>query len=138
VNEVEHERIIVGPLEIHPDRYLVLVGGRSLPLSQRELTLLTALARRRGEVVSRAELYEVAWARPLAGADRSVDVYVHKLRRKLESAVSDVRFIHTHHTIGYRLDPQPVPIDRARDGPPESSRLDDPSIRVGSRATALG
>jgi DNA-binding response OmpR family regulator len=111
VNEAEHERIIVGPLEIHPDRYLVLVGGRSLPLSQRELTLLTVLARRGGEVVSRAELYELAWDRPLVGTDRSVDVYVHKLRRKLETAVPDVRFIHTHHSIGYRLDPQPIPLD---------------------------
>ncbi|MDA0163843.1 response regulator transcription factor [Solirubrobacter ginsenosidimutans] len=113
MNHPEIERIIVGPLEIRPDRYLVLLGERTLPLSARELTLLTVLARRRGEVVARSELYELAWGASLARADRSVDVYVHKLRRKLEAAVPDVRFIHTHHTIGYRLDPQPTPLSGA-------------------------
>jgi DNA-binding response OmpR family regulator len=134
VNHAEQERIIVGPLEIRPDRYLVLLGERTLPLSERELTLLTVLARRAGEVVSRAELYELAWGRPLARTDRSVDVYVHKLRRKLEAAVPDVRFIHTHHTIGYRLDPQPTPLDGPRRATErfrsEDPASDDPSWRM--------
>src|ERR1700754_224899 len=60
VNDTENERIIVGPLEIRPDRYLVLLGERTLPLSERELTLLTVLARRVGEVVTRERLYELA------------------------------------------------------------------------------
>ena len=46
-------------------------GDRMLPLSQRELTLLTVLARRRGEVVSRAQLFELAWGRPLSRTDVS-------------------------------------------------------------------
>ena len=141
MNDAGHESITVGPLEIHPDRYLVLVDGRSLPFSQRELTLLTVLARRRGEVVSRAELYQIAWGRPLAGTDRSVDVYVHKLRRKLETAVPDVRFIHTHHALGYRLDPQPAPIDHIRDPPRRPLRVDaeddDGLARGWSRTAAL-
>ena len=111
--DAEDERIIVGPLEIRPDRYLVLVGGRSLPFSQRELALLTVLARRRGQVITRAELHEAVWGRPQTHSDRGVDVYVHKLRRKLEQAVPDVRFIHTHHNVGYRLEPQPSPLPRA-------------------------
>src|SRR5262245_43642623 len=119
VSNAEPESIIVGPLEIRPDRYLVLLNERTLPLSERELTLLTVLARRTGQVVSRAELYELAWGRALSRTDRSVDVYVHKLRRKLEAAVPDVRFIHTHHTIGYRLDPQPSPLHGGAGSPRE-------------------
>jgi DNA-binding response OmpR family regulator len=138
VSHAEPERIIVGPLEIRPDRYLVLLEGHTLPLSEREMTLLTVLARRRGEVVSRAQLYELAWGRSLSRTDRSVDVYVHKLRRKLEAAVPDIRFIHTHHTIGYRLDPQPSPLGLsggAREGPEE--RVDGLSTLPWRPATAM-
>jgi DNA-binding response OmpR family regulator len=130
VSQSEPESIMVGPIEIRPDRYLVLLNDRTLPLSERELTLLTVLARRAGQVVSRVELYELAWGRALSRTDRSVDVYVHKLRRKLEAAVPDVRFIHTHHTIGYRLDPQPSPLSgpsSAREGPPGDWR---PAIAI--------
>jgi DNA-binding response OmpR family regulator len=108
VNRADVDHIVVGPLEIRPHRYLVLAEHRALPLSQLELSLLTALARRLGEVVPRDVLYEVAWGRSKAVTDRSVDVYVHRLRRKLERAVPNHRFIHTHHKVGYRLDPQPT------------------------------
>ena len=107
----ESERIVIGPLDIRPDQYLVIVDRHPLQLSQRELSLLTTLARRRGIVLSRDQLYELAWGRPKGASDRSVDVYVHKLRRKLERAVPDYRFIHTHHSIGYRFDPQPTAYD---------------------------
>lgn len=112
MNQVEDERIIVGPLELRPSRYLALLDGQVLALSQRELGLLTVLARRRGDIVSRSELCQLAWGRELSRNDRTVDVYVHKLRRRLEAALPDLRFIHTHHRIGYRLDPQPAPSDR--------------------------
>ena len=132
------ERIIVGPIEIRPDRYLVLIDGRALPLSQRELALLTVLARRRGEVVLRDELYQLVWGRPHARSDRSVDVYVHKLRRKLEAVVPELRFIHTHHTIGYRLDPQPTPLERShtRDPAPAEDFDDDSLLRGSPRGAA--
>lgn len=101
------ELLQVGALEIRADEGLVLARGRAIVLSVREFDLLLALARHAGRVVSRAELYHLAWGRPLRDGDRSCDVYVHKLRTKLERAVPEHRFIHTHVGFGYRLDPGP-------------------------------
>lgn len=100
------EVLRAGELEIRPDEYLVLAEGRPLPLTVRELGVLCALARRRGRIVSRPELYAVVWQRPFRSDDRSVDVYVRKLRRKLEEALPDWSFIHTHFGFGYRFAPE--------------------------------
>ncbi len=95
----------VGELEIRPGEGLALAGGRALTLSVREFDLLVALARQAGRIVSREELYRQAWGATLRCGDRSCDVYIHKLRAKLERALPDQRFIHTHVGFGYRLDP---------------------------------
>jgi DNA-binding response OmpR family regulator len=101
------EVIKVGELEVRPSEYLALAGGRALTLSVRELELLAALARREGRIVPREELYQTVWGVPMRTADRSVDVYVHKLRSKLADALPDTRFIHTHFGFGYRFQPEP-------------------------------
>jgi DNA-binding response OmpR family regulator len=101
------ELVRIGDLEIRPQEGLVLAGGRALVLSVREFDLLVALASRVGRVVSREELYSQAWGGTLRRGDRSCDVYVHKLRAKLERALPQHRFIHTHVGFGYRLDPGP-------------------------------
>jgi DNA-binding response OmpR family regulator len=101
------EVIRVGELEIRPSEYLAVAGGRALQLSLRELELLTALARRQGRIVPRDELYATVWRSTLRSDDRSVDVYVHKLRCKLADALPDRRFIHTHFGFGYRLESEP-------------------------------
>ncbi len=95
-------------LEIRPAEHLALARGRVLTLSVRELQVLAALARREGHIVSRAELYETVWERGLRGDDRSVDVYVHKLRAKLSRALPEWQFIHTHFGFGYRFEAEPV------------------------------
>jgi DNA-binding response OmpR family regulator len=100
------EVIRTGELEIRPSEYLALAGGRALTLSLRELELLAALARREGRVVPREELYKTVWETPMRADDRSVDVYVHKLRSKLAEALPDWRFIHTHFGFGYRFQPE--------------------------------
>ena len=82
----------------------MLADGRALTLSVREFDLLVALASHAGRIVSREELYRLAWGGTLRGGDRSCDVYIHKLRAKLERALPDQRFIHTHVGFGYRLD----------------------------------
>lgn len=98
-----------GALEIRPAEFLALAGGRPLNLTARELALLTALVLRRGRIVSRAELYVAVWEEPYRKTDRSVDVYVAKLRHKLDDALPGVRFIHTHFGFGYRLEPEGEP-----------------------------
>ncbi|CAA9465520.1 MAG: hypothetical protein AVDCRST_MAG13-6 [uncultured Solirubrobacteraceae bacterium] len=72
----------------------------------REFELLVALVRRQGGIVARPDLYETVWGRALRDGDRSIDVYVHKLRAKLESALPEWSFIHTHVGFGYRFTPE--------------------------------
>ena len=102
-----NEVIRAGELEIRPDDALVLAAGRPLNLSVREYGVLLALARRAPRIVSREELSTVVWDHPLRAGDRSVDVYVHKVRSKLEGALPEARFIHTHVGFGYRFTADP-------------------------------
>lgn len=102
------EILRVGRLEVRPADYLARVDGQPLDLTVRELNLLAALARRRGRIVSREELYDAVWHRPLRAHDRSVDVYVRKLRTKLRAALPGWVFIHTHFGFGYRFEPEPA------------------------------
>jgi len=106
VSEVP-ETLYAGELEIRLEEGLVLATGRALTLSVREFELLVAMARRVGAIITREELYRSVWGGPLRVGDRSVDVYVSKLRNKLERALPDRRFIHTHPGFGYRFQPQP-------------------------------
>jgi DNA-binding response OmpR family regulator len=101
------EVLYAGELEIRLEEGLVLATGRALTLSVREFELLVAMARRVGAIITREELYATVWGGPLRAGDRSVDVYVSKLRSKLERALPDRRFIHTHPGFGYRFQPQP-------------------------------
>lgn len=98
------ETLRAGGLEVRPGEYAAFADGRPLSLTVRELQLLTALARRPGRIVSREELFTVVWAQPFRKEDRSVDVYVRKLRAKLEDALPEWRFIHTHFGFGYRFE----------------------------------
>ena len=98
-----------GELEIRPSEFVALAAGHPLNLTVRELQLLTALAERPDRIVSREELYREVWGRPYHKADRSVDVYVGKLRQKLELTLPDQRFIHTHFGFGYRFTPATRP-----------------------------
>jgi DNA-binding response OmpR family regulator len=101
--QIEPEVIAVGPLEILPDEHLVRVRGRALNVSVRELRLLTELARRADRIVTREELFRLVWGREMRRGDRSVDMYVRKLRCKLEAVLPGWGFIHTHFGFGYRL-----------------------------------
>jgi len=99
----EPEVLYLGELEVRPGEGLALAAGRVVALSVREMALLTALASRAGRTVRREDLYRIVWGGPLRVGDRSIDVYVHKLRAKLEEALPEWVFIHTHVGFGYRF-----------------------------------
>jgi DNA-binding response OmpR family regulator len=107
VEAATHEVLTEGGLEIRPHEFLALARGKPLSLTVRELSLLCALARRSGRIVSREELYAVVWQRPFRKEERSVDVYVRKLRGKLDRALPQERYIHTHFGFGYRFHREP-------------------------------
>jgi DNA-binding response OmpR family regulator len=97
------EVIRIGPLEIAPGERLARADGRPLMLSIRELGLLIEMARRADRIVDREDLFRLVWGREMRTGDRSVDVYVRKLRVKLRAALPGWAFIHTHFGFGYRL-----------------------------------
>lgn len=109
--EATHELEVLraGPLEVRPSDSLALAEGRPLTLSRREFQVLTALARHTGRILNRGQLFEQAWGGEMRAGDRSVDVYVHKLRAKLEAALPQWEFIHTHVGFGYRFAPERAP-----------------------------
>jgi DNA-binding response OmpR family regulator len=113
VTQAPSEILQVGPLQIVPEEHLARADGRALMLSIRELRLLTELARRADRIVAREELFRLVWGREMRSRDRSVDVYVRKLRVKLEAALPGWRFIHTHFGLGYRLAAEPAPTQPA-------------------------
>jgi DNA-binding response OmpR family regulator len=98
--------VYAGRLEIRPAEFAALVDGRPLTLTVRELQVLTELAQNAERVMTRQELYQAVWGRQYRKSDRSVDVYVGRLRTKLGRVLPGRRFIHTHTGIGYRFSPQ--------------------------------
>lgn len=102
----DRARVYAGRLEIRPGEHAALVDGRPLALTVRELQLLTELAQNAERVMTRDELSARVWRREYQKADRSVDVYVGRLRAKLDRALPGRRYIHTHTGIGYRFSPE--------------------------------
>jgi DNA-binding response OmpR family regulator len=99
-------QIEAGPLVIDPEQVQAFVGGRSVGLTPREFEVLHALARRPGKPVQRERLYREVWGYEMLPGDRSVDVFVRKVRRKLaEHAPNGESFIETHYGVGYRFEP---------------------------------
>jgi DNA-binding response OmpR family regulator len=100
--------LVAGELEIRADQYQAFVSGRSVGLTRREFELLHLLADAHGQVIEREQIYQRVWGYAMAHGDRSVDVFVRKLRQKLQSHSANWTYIHTHFGIGYRFDPEPV------------------------------
>ena len=100
--------VVVGELEIRPDQYQALVSGQSIGLTRREFELLQLLAEAHGQVIEREDIYQKVWGYAMAHGDRSVDVFVRKLRQKLQRHSASWRYIHTHFGIGYRFEPEPI------------------------------
>ena len=98
-------QLAAGRLEIRPHEHAALVDGRPLSLTMRELQLLVTLAAHPQRIMTREELFTEVWGTQPRRDDRSVDVYVSRLRSKLGEALPEAQLIHTHNGIGYRFSP---------------------------------
>jgi DNA-binding response OmpR family regulator len=107
------EPLAVGEIEIRSDQFQAFARGSSVDLTRREFELIQLLAEAEGHVLQREEIYERVWGYAMVHGDRSVDVFVRKLRQKLERASPGWRYIHTHFGIGYRFAPEPVVVEAA-------------------------
>jgi DNA-binding response OmpR family regulator len=103
--------VIAGEVEIRSDRFQAFVGARSIDLTRREFELIELLAGAEGRVLEREDIYSSLWGYAMVRGDRSVDVFVRKLRQKLEKASPKWRYIHTHFGIGYRFAAEPIDAD---------------------------
>ena len=95
--------ITVGGLRIDTRSYEVSVDGRAVELARKEFELLLALARRAGEVVSKRDLLSEVWQLAWGGSDRTVDVHLSWLRRKLGESAAQPRYLHTVRGVGVKL-----------------------------------
>jgi DNA-binding response OmpR family regulator len=113
------EPVIAGDLEIRADTYQVAAGDVAIDFTRREFELIGVLVASEGQVLRREEIYERVWGYAMVHGDRSVDVFIRKLRQKLERASPDWRYIHTHFGIGYRFAAESVDAtDRPAPSPP--------------------
>jgi DNA-binding response OmpR family regulator len=137
----ETKPILAGEVEIRSDRFQAFVGADSIDLTRREFELIELLAAAEGRVLEREEIYSRLWGYTMVRGDRSVDVFVRKLRQKLEKASPSWRYIHTHFGIGYRfaaesveiIDPSSVPSSL-----PAEWSTENLNRRVGDQAELAG
>jgi len=99
----EDAAVVVGGLRIDPRSRRASLDGRELDLTPREFDLLHYLANRAGEVVGKRELLTEVWRLPYGGPDKTVDVHLSWLRRKLGETAQDVRYLHAVRGVGVRL-----------------------------------
>ena len=111
------EPLVFGGLEIQPDQFQALLDGTSLNLTRREFEVLHLLAGSAGRVIEREAIYQRVWGYAMVHGDRSVDVFVRKLRGKLEPRAAGRTYIHTHFGVGYRFEPDPPIVNRLESSP---------------------
>jgi DNA-binding response OmpR family regulator len=119
--EGEQGPLVVGELEIRSDQYQAYVAGRTLDLTRREYELLGILSDAAGKVLEREEIYRRVWGYEMAHGDRSVDVFVRKLRSKIQKHSPGWDYIHTHFGIGYRFEPELHGAEEPPLEPPEAA-----------------
>ncbi len=95
--------LAVGDMTVDLRSRTVKLNGDSVELNRKEFDLLAFLATRAGEVVSRQELYAEVWRQPYGGADKTIDVHISWLRRKLGETAAEPRYLHTVRGVGIKL-----------------------------------
>jgi DNA-binding response OmpR family regulator len=121
------QSVVAGELEIRPDRFDAYGNGRPAGLSRKEFELLRLLAAADGRVLEREDIYQRVWGYTMARGDRSVDVFVRKLRHKLDAVSPGWRYVHTHFGVGYRFAAES----------PEGARVDAPPPAGAARRTLV-
>lgn len=116
------ETIVAGELTIRPDRFDAYAGGDAASLSRKEYELLYQLATADGRVLEREDIYQRVWGYTMARGDRSVDVFVRKLRQKLERVSPQWRYVHTHFGVGYRFAAESATVARPQESAAVESR----------------
>ncbi len=99
----EHNELIVGELEIHPDAYMITKRDHNIELTHREFELLYHLAKHLGQVMTREDLLQTVWGYDYFGDVRTVDVTVRRLREKIEDNPSSPEYLVTRRGVGYYL-----------------------------------
>jgi two-component system alkaline phosphatase synthesis response regulator PhoP len=94
------QSIVIGAIEIHPARHIVLVNKKEMFFPKKEFEVLLFLARHSGEVVGREVLLNNVWGSDVQVVDRTVDVHIRKIREKLDRCAD---YIETIKGVGYRL-----------------------------------
>jgi DNA-binding response OmpR family regulator len=95
--------VVIGDLEIDPGARTVRLDGAPVELSRKEFDLLLALASRPGQVMSKRQLLSEVWQQTYGGGERTVDVHLSWLRRKLGESAAEPRYLHTVRGVGVRL-----------------------------------
>jgi DNA-binding response OmpR family regulator len=106
-DERRGEPIEIEELVIDPAQVQAFIDGTSADLTPTEFRLLYQLALQRGRVATRDELLQKIWGRREAHRDRTVDVFVRRLREKVDRRASSHTFIQTRYGVGYRLEAVP-------------------------------
>jgi DNA-binding response OmpR family regulator len=99
------EVIEVGGLAIRPDAHEATLDGTPLDLTNKEFELLLYLAERPGSMIGKRELLAEVWRQPYGGADKTVDVHLSWLRKKLGETAAEPRYLHTKRGVGVKLSP---------------------------------
>jgi DNA-binding response OmpR family regulator len=97
--------LALGDLVVDTARRAARLADRDLDLTRLEFDLLACLARRSPEVVTRRELLAEVWRQPYGGTDKTVDVHLSWLRRKLGETAAAPRYLHTVRGVGIKLEP---------------------------------
>lgn len=102
-NDAVQPSIEVGELRLDPGARVATLGGTTLQLSPKEFDLLAYLAERKGTVVSKRQLMAEVWRQPYGGSEKTVDVHISWLRKKLGESAAESRYLETVYGVGVKL-----------------------------------
>ena len=95
--------MVIGDLMVDAEQRIATLDGRTLELTRKEFDFLAYLAAHEGVVVSKRELLAEVWRQPYGGADKTIDVHLSVLRRKLGESAADAKYLQTVHGVGIKL-----------------------------------